>query len=651
MQTAGTHHFIERTYREGSQFQWVRETLVNAFEAGATRVEFSVEWQAVESKGVYRRMIADNGCGMTPEQLKVFFNTFGGGGKPIGGAHENFGVGSKTSLLPWNTYGMVVISWTNGTPAMIWVTRDPETEEYGLKLECCQGPDGDTLEEVYSPYEDPEHGCDWATVKPDWIQDHGTVIVLLGNGAKDDTVLGDPTRKEDEIKGISSFLNRRMWTIRQGVEVLVEEFLNSDRATWPPSEKIARSSSTDGRTDMRTVKRCIEGASYYIEYTADRATVGKVAASGTVPLKDGTEIQWFLWEGNRPKVQSYASLNGYIAALYENELYDVTAHHSTYRSFGISDNSVRSRLWLIIKPQVEPQAKYGVYPKADRNSLLFRGGPTAGGPLPINDWAGEFADNMPEPILQALRLARKGEPGTLDAEWRDRLAERFGARWRLARLRVRRGGSMLLDPTMQGPPKRQGVSKAEPNPNRPDATECGSEKTVRPRAIQRAAVSMYGKEGTTAEGEKARVGGSVPYYRRVNDGDLSEGMLAAWQDKDHEYPEGVVLLNVDHPVLRSVIEHWQLQYADHHAQEIEDAVIDVYGQVAVSKVAHSEQLKRMVPSQTVENTMRSEAALTMALLGLMAEDHLIATKVGGKFSKKLRPVSGRRSSQKPNDSQ
>src|SRR5262245_21951713 len=114
MQTSGTQHLIERAYRESSQFQWVREMQVNAQEAGATRIEFGIEWQAVEDKGVYRRTIADNGCGMNAEQLVEFFNTFGGGGKPIGGAHENFGVGSKTSLLPWNKYGMVVVSWVNG---------------------------------------------------------------------------------------------------------------------------------------------------------------------------------------------------------------------------------------------------------------------------------------------------------------------------------------------------------------------------------------------------------------------------------------------------------------------------------------------------------------------------------------------------------
>ena len=50
MKTAGTEHFIDRTYREGGTFQWVRETHVNAIEAGATRIEYGVEWQAVENR-------------------------------------------------------------------------------------------------------------------------------------------------------------------------------------------------------------------------------------------------------------------------------------------------------------------------------------------------------------------------------------------------------------------------------------------------------------------------------------------------------------------------------------------------------------------------------------------------------------------------
>jgi hypothetical protein len=295
---------------------------------------------------------------------------------------------------------------------------------------------------------------------------------------------------------------------------------------------------------------------------------------------------------------------------------------------------------LVIRPPVDPEGKRGVYPKTDRNSLLIKGGPTAGGPLPINEWAAEFADNMPDEITRALRAARQGEPGTLDsAEWRAKLAERFGARWKLGKLRVKPGGPVLLDPSMPGTPLRTPKPKIPPDPNRTPIHNGG---VLRPRPAPRPIVPRYGKAGSSVGGEPATVAGGIPTYRPVHADAVGPGMLAAWQPNAPDYPEGLVLINIDHPILRSVIEHWQSLYADHHAEAIADDVIAVYGQVAVSKVAHSEHMKGIVPSVTVEKTMRSDEALTMALLGLMAEDHLISTRVGGKYSKKRLPVTGRR---------
>lgn len=99
---------------------------------------------------------------MTPEELVTFFNTFGGGGKPIGGLHDNFGVGAKTSLLPWNRAGIVVVSWVDNEPSMIWVQQDAETGEYGLRLFEAVDPDtGDIgLDEVVAPFDDEDVGCD-----------------------------------------------------------------------------------------------------------------------------------------------------------------------------------------------------------------------------------------------------------------------------------------------------------------------------------------------------------------------------------------------------------------------------------------------------------------------------------------------------------
>ncbi len=103
-------------------------------------------------------------------------------------------------------------------------------------------------------------------------------------------------------------------------------------------------------------------------------------------------------------------------------------------------------------------------------------------------------------------------------------------------------------------------------------------------------------------------------------------MLTSWA--------GTVLINVDHEVMRDQIAHWQSMYTDHHAEEIARDVIQVYGEQAVAKVAHSEHMKGIVPARVVDEKLRSEAALTMALLGLMAEDNILATRLGGKYRRR-----------------
>jgi|SRR5579862_3865776 len=619
MKTAGTEHFIDRTYREGGTFQWVRETFVNAIEAGATRIEYGIEWQAVESRSTYRRMIADNGEGMTGAQLVEFFNTFGGGGKPIGGLHENFGVGAKTSLLPWNRHGLVVISWVDGTPSMIWVQYDPEYG-YGLRIEQTEDPEtGElTLDEVYEPYPDEEHGVNWLAVRPDWIEEHGTVLVLLGNGPNDDTVLGDPERAETDIKGISSYLNRRLWEIPEGVQVAVDELRTKERMQWPSTERMAHSPEAP---DRRTSVRQIRGARHFIEYPSAPNRDGKISAAGTKKLSDDTAVDWYLWDGPRPQVGSYAAVGGYICALYRNELYDVASHPSTFRSFGVSESSVRARLWLVIRPPEagKDRGAFGVYPRTDRNALHILGGPNAGGPLPMNEWGAEFAEHMPEEILSAIKQARAGGDGTIsDQTWRERLADRFGSRWRIARLRARKGGPLTVQPLAAGTASAtrivRPVVKRNGNRGTHEGGRSGETNTGR----------LPGFEDATPK----NVAGAIPHYRRVTAEDVDPGMIAAWQPNDPEFSEGVVLLNVEHPVIVEQIEHFQAQYPDHYSEEVADNVISAYGEIAVAKIAHSEHLKGMHLTSTIERDFRSGAALTMSLLGLLSEEAVIAPRLG-----------------------
>jgi hypothetical protein len=233
---------------------------------------------------------------MVPDELRGFFNTWGGGGKPIGGLHE---IGAKSSLLPWNHYGIVVVSWVDGDPAMIWLTADPDGGEYGLRQFYVEDDEGNAVvEDLITPFDDPTHGCDWSEIKPDWITDHGTVIVLLGNEPTQHTVLGDPARDESDIKGISTYLNRRLWEIPTGATVTVDELRSSDPKSWPESEDMAHRS---GGPDRRTNRRTIEGAKYYIEYPVASFTKGKLAASDMMTLTDGTVIEWSCGTASAPE--------------------------------------------------------------------------------------------------------------------------------------------------------------------------------------------------------------------------------------------------------------------------------------------------------------------------------------------------------------
>src|SRR5215470_12666213 len=140
-------------------YQWAREFLKNSIEARATKVEFGIEWQAVEKLGVYRRTIADNGSGMSKEELLRFFSTLGEGARRIGGVHDNFGVGAKIASLPWNPDGVVVISYKNGRGSMIRIQLDVDGAEYEL----CEFRSEKGATYVINPAEvDWGSGVDWS---------------------------------------------------------------------------------------------------------------------------------------------------------------------------------------------------------------------------------------------------------------------------------------------------------------------------------------------------------------------------------------------------------------------------------------------------------------------------------------------------------
>lgn len=606
-----TRFQIERDYRQTSSFQWVRELLQNAIEADAKKVVFGLHFPSVESTGTYRRAVADDGTGMSPDEVIGFFKTYGASGKPVGGMHDNMGIGAKTSLLPWNKEGLVVITMKDGVESMIHIRFEPKREIYGLRTF-----GEDNLSVVDPDFEDGEYGfMNWSHSFPDWVREarHGTVVVLLGNDAKEHTMQGNPERDEEAVRGVSMFLNRRFFELEP--LVVVEEFRGEKSENWPTDR--------DDRHPQRRINpRTIEGAAYFLRY--EKSSKGRLVANDSVPLSDGTKVHWYLWEGDRPDVHGYAWETGYVAVSYQKELFDASAHSARFRQFGIVSADLRQKVTLIIEPTLAgPGGQTGVYPRPDRSGLLVQGGRNAGLSLPLDDWGYEFGLKLPPKIRSAAKL----EQIELDGEWKRKLRERFGARWRMIKRRVISTGTTTVDPDQEGT-KRMPRPPGQPRPQNGNGRSGGVGGTTGKKST--------GTRSGDAVAEEISVGSGIPDYRLVHEDDMGEDAkwIAVWDRKSANYPSGCVLLNVDHVVIREIVSNWQDKYPNHE-EDAERFVVSILGELLVAKVAHSEWMTGAGLTHTeVEEQLRAPSALTMALLGLIAEDHFIATHIGGKLGRK-----------------
>ena len=311
---------------------------------------------------------------------------------------------------------------------------------------------------MVAPFDDREqHGFDWRAVLPEWVGKNGTAIVLMGDEPTQDTVLGDPNRSaETSTHGLAQYLNRRIRELPDGVEIAVESLPATDRGAWPRN----RDEYTTKQSSARV--RRVHGAKNLI-FDAGKSN-GRMAETGTVRLSDGVEIDWYLWEGDRPDRTNHAFTNGFVAALYDGELYDFSSAHSTFRQFGVSEQPVRDRTWLILRPPKLERGS-GVYANSSRTRLLLMGGAHAGDALPLAEWGAEFARSMPEPIQNAIKLARTDRDGSLhDEAYRERLAERFGSRWKIPKWRYRATGTEpgFSDQPGSQPKQRPRVVRARP---------------------------------------------------------------------------------------------------------------------------------------------------------------------------------------------
>ena len=99
------------------------------------------------------------------------------------------------------------------------------------------------------------------------------------------------------------------------------------------------------------------------------------------------------------------------------------------------------------------------------------------------------------------------------------------------------------------------------------------------------------------------------------------GNLAAWVPNDRDGP--TVIINIDSPILEELVTYHQTEYPDTYTEQVAKTVYRVFGEVAACKIAHSQKLTKEIPEQELNRDYRTEQALTLSLMGVIAKDTLI----------------------------
>jgi hypothetical protein len=588
MRVGSLRHLVERAYRESAHLQFLRELVRNSIEAGATSIEIGPDRETAKTTGVWRFMCSDNGRGMEPDQMGAYLNTFGGGGKPIGDAHENYGVGSKTSLLPWNKFGVVVISYTAKHPKgnMVWLCF--EDGEYGARA---LAPGGGPVEPFKGDL------VDWSSIKPPGPGISGTVVVLMGDTGTEDTYMFKEGPKQHSVFYASTYLNSRFWTIPEGIEIKAWAFQSKLKRRWNPD------STSKHRTGGG--HRGVEGASHFLEEGFER---------GELSLDDGTRVLWALEEEELGRARSshQGQTVGFIAALYHGELYDIRSHHKQYSAMGIRYKTLRPRVTVIFEPPTL-EGGQGVYPDTARTSLRVMGTAMAGKPLPWSDWYVEFEEKMPEAIREELRKqVRESSALKFDNTWRDKLNAMFGSRWsQLVLFTCEDGSEMgerpdreLVDPVEEDADVEEQI---EDDPKQERESSERQLTLVGVKSGRRRGMSVFKSLAGLPEIEwQPEIEFGVPTY------------AVEFHRPTRSFPAGLVMLNEDHHIFTEVEHHWTSKLGARREDEqatIREVVRNVYAQNIVARVAHVHAMRATWDMAT----FLTPEALTLSCYGLLAE--------------------------------
>ena len=648
---------VDRTGSESSEYQFAREAYQNACEANASKVR--IRWEQGASRlGIYRFEIADDGESMTNSELPSFVNKFGGGGKPIGDQHENYGVGLKSSTLPWNHHGILLAARRDGETNLIQLHLDEtagEYGEYGLRqweaedeqgelelidvLTIGQKVDGKWVATCDRDLE-PVRGTRVRDILDAFIHDHhGTVVILCGDSGEENTFLATGAGGGMGRGGhtnVATYLSRRYWELP--VPLVVMEPRNGNVSEWPksPDEFAASHIAKAGNSAYRIKSRNPIGIGTFLACGGDRGKK-KPEFQGSLTLSDGTQAHWFMLpEGDSYDGKGAGGVywNPTIAVLYRNEVYLPGGNQrQRFRDFGISRKSVIDRCTIILEPP-ENNGGPGVYPDSSRSRLLWTGGRH----LPWSKWAQGFASNLPSEIQEAIakataELGRLEDNIDLNDSQRRRLkalTDRLRSSWRR---RARPSDKAERVKIIRVSPVDSGVENHQSNGSSGDGGGGNGGRNSTHTSSGPEARFVEDPDGELIPTVPVKKPDQIPECKWIPAKEFDNQHHAAqWNEA-----EFVVEANEGCPIFQESIDYWCNQFPAVDQDDVARSVRKVYGFKLRGVVAHMLTAKRrgMISSDDAEKALDS-LALTTATAGFIVEDIALAGDLGalnGKASK------------------
>lgn len=641
MRFGSNRPMVERNYKASHPFQWVREIVTNSIQANADKILFTTEWQAVAAHGVHRRIVIDNGHGIAAKDMTDFISTYGGSGKIVGATNENYGVGLKSSTLPWNRYGLVVISKytpTNGPQehSLVWMMADPadpEEGEFGPRLftgEEQGDPEAQATAVIdlnaFAEFYVDESEVDWTKVFPG---DHdGVAVVFMGNSPTEHTILGDPSQDEADKYGIVRYCDSRFFDLPKSVEIKVMQYeFWGNQSKWPSSPEQTKQ------------HRIAKGLNAVLD-------MREVEASGSIPVPasngvPGATISWILYKEMWPDTAKGGLSIEYPLACYAfsshegiSETYDLVAaggmtHGNTVRarmSRFVKIEEIFKRLAIIITPDITEADKARVFPDASRTHLYYRNLLTAATQeFSWDYWVEKWQENVPQQIQDAVNEYYKSLRTEVDDSLSDEDYKRIAMRY-LSALKARFVKKVT--------PFKGGSGTASGGGSTRTGTHSGGGSSSGPKPAPKP------KKKTTAEGDKTTQGKET----RSRVGLVEVRRDALGEEHPHiisfDEPNNVVTINTDSAVyqrcMKAIKESREAKKVKGYTAEDEKAT--VYGvhmaMQVIAATAVTEALTEALGRPTEKDVLLSDAALSTCLMGIH-QIEAVASGYFGSYSSKL----------------